>query len=118
MRALSPWAAGHLSTLIDLENAGLAAARGNTLVHFDPYPHNMLLAGGRVIFVDWPHARIGAPFVDLIAFAASAAAAGIDPDWLLLGRAATAGRDPEIIDAVLAAYAGFCAAGSLWPAEA
>ena len=111
------WATDHLGTLIDLEDAGLAAAQGDTLVHFDAYPHNMLLAGGRVIFVDWPHARRGAPFVDLIAFASSAAGAGIDPDSLLLGRAATAGRDPGIVDAVLAAHAGFCAAGSLWPPD-
>ncbi len=41
--AAHPWAADHLGTLIELENAGLAAARGDTLVHFDAYPHNILL---------------------------------------------------------------------------
>ena len=109
-----PWAADHLGTLIELENAGLAAARGDTLVHFDAYPHNILLTRSHVLFVDWPHARLGAPFLDLIMFACSAAAAGIDPDRLIADRAVTAGLDPHVIDAVLAAHAGFCVGGSLW----
>ena len=86
-------------------------------MHFDAYPHNILLTPDRVLFVDWPHARLGAPFLDLIIFASSAAAARIDPDRLLAGRAATAGMDPHVIDAVLAAHAGFCVGGALWPAE-
>ncbi|HEX7995540.1 MAG TPA: phosphotransferase, partial [Streptosporangiaceae bacterium] len=112
LRKADPWAADHLSTLIELENVGLAAAQGDSLVHFDAYPHNILIAGERVLFVDWPHARLGAPFLDLITFAASAAA-GIHADQLLAGRTVTAGLDPHIIDAVLAAHAGFCIAGSL-----
>jgi thiamine kinase-like enzyme len=74
-----PWAADHLATLIELENAGRAAARGDTLVHFDAYPHNILLTRSQVLFVDWPHARLGAPFLDLIMFACSAAARGSTP---------------------------------------
>jgi Ser/Thr protein kinase RdoA (MazF antagonist) len=112
--ALSPWAAANLTTLIDLEAAGLAAALGDSLVHFDAYPHNILLAADRVWFVDWPHARRGAPFIDLILFASAAAAAGIDPEKLLAGRACTAGLEPTAIDAVLAAHAGFCVGGCLW----
>src|SRR5262245_14905673 len=67
--AVSPWAATNLAALIGLEEAGLAAAQGRSLVHFDAYPHNILLTGERVLFADWPHARLGAPFVDLIMFA-------------------------------------------------
>jgi aminoglycoside phosphotransferase (APT) family kinase protein len=99
--------------LTELENIGLAAAQGESLVHFDAYAHNILLAGERVLFVDWPHARAGAPFIDLITFAASAAAAGVDADQLLADRTVTDRLDPHIIDAVLAAHAGFCLAGSL-----
>ncbi|MGN6796125.1 MAG: phosphotransferase family protein, partial [Streptosporangiaceae bacterium] len=112
-----PWAAEHLSMLIELEHAGLAAAQADSLVHFDAYAHNILLAGGRVLFVDWPHARLGAPFLDLITFAASAGLAGIDADKLLAGRAVIAGLNPHVIDAVLAAHAGFCVRGSLWRPE-
>jgi hypothetical protein len=86
-------------------------------VHFDVYPHNILLAGERVLIADWPFASLGAPFIDLITFAASAAVAGIDADQLLAGREVSAGLDPYVIDAVLAAHAGFCVAGSLWQSE-
>jgi hypothetical protein len=113
LRRTNPWAADHLSTLTELENVGLAAAQGDSLVHFDAYTHNFLIADEQVLLVDWPHARLGAPFLDLITFAASAAAAGIDADQLLADRTVTAGLDPHIIDAVLAAHSGFCVAGSL-----
>ena len=33
----------------------------------------------RVVFVDWPHARRGAPVIDLVTFLSSVAADGIDP---------------------------------------
>ncbi len=65
-------AAGHLAELIALERAGLAAAHGTSLVHFDVLPHNILCAGQQVWFVDWPHARLGAPFIDLLMLLASA----------------------------------------------
>ena len=105
-------ATDHLSTLIELENVGLAAAKGDSLVHFDAFPHNILIAGERVLFVDWPHARLGAPFLDLITFASSAGVAGIDSEELLGGRAATANQHPHVIDAVVAAHAGFCVSGT------
>ena len=111
--ALSPWAAEHLTRLIALEEAGLVAAQGRSLVHFDAYPHNILLTGERVLFADWPHARLGAPFLDLIMFASSAATAGVDPEPIVTGYAPAAGTEPHVIDAVLAAHAGFCVAGSL-----
>ena len=112
---LSPWAATNLTTLIALEEAGLAAARGTSLVHFDAYPHNMLLTDDRVLFADWPHARLGAPYVDLILFASSAAAAGVDPESIVSGHAPAAETAPDVINAVLAAHAGFCVGGGLNP---
>src|SRR5205085_1421957 len=62
----SAWAAANLAELLRLEEAGLAAARGDSLVHFDLYAHNVLLTPDRVVFVDWPHARLGAPVVHLV----------------------------------------------------
>ena len=112
---LSPWAAEHLTMLIALEEAGLAAAQGRSLVHFDVYPHNILLTGERVLFADWPHARLGAPFLDLIMFASSAATAGVDPESIVTGHAPAAETEPDDIDAVLAAHAGFCVGGGLYP---
>jgi len=112
--ALSPWAATNLTALIALEEAGLAAAQGRSLVHFDAYPHNILLTGERVLFADWPHARLGAPFLDLIMFASGAAAAEIDPEPIVTRRAPASDTDPHVIDAVLAAHAGFCMGGGLY----
>jgi Ser/Thr protein kinase RdoA (MazF antagonist) len=111
--ALSPWAGEHLTRLIALEEAGLVAAQGRSLVHFDAYPHNILLTAEQVLLADWPHARLGAPFLDLIMFATSTAAAGVDPEPIVTGYAPAAETEPHVIDAVLAAHAGFCVAGSL-----
>jgi hypothetical protein len=114
--ACSAWAAGNLPLLITLEGEGLAAAQGPSLVHFDLYPHNILLTTERVLFVDWPHARLGAPFVDLLLLLSSAASAGVDPEPILARQPLAADIEPPAIDAVLAAHAGFCLAGALLPA--
>jgi len=115
----STWAVRHLARLVDLEEQGLAAAQGDALVHFDLYPQNIVLAPDRVVFVDWPHARLGAPYVDLIMLLSSAAADGIDPEPLARRHPVAADVEPGIIDAVLAAYAGFWMDGGLatLPAE-
>jgi hypothetical protein len=117
LAALAPWAAAVLDELIALESAGLAAARGDALVHFDMYAHNILLTSDQVVFVDWPWARRGAPFVDLVMLLASAAADGIDPEPYLATAPATAAANPAELTGVLAAHAGFCLAGALLPAE-
>jgi hypothetical protein len=114
----SAWAARRLADLVQLETDGLVAARGTTIVHFDLYPHNILLSPHRVVFVDWPHARLGAPVVDLVSVLASAAADGLDPEPVLRHPSNIARRfDPHVLNAVAAALAGFCFAGAL-PAPA
>lgn len=109
--SLPPWAEKHLDRLIVLEQQGLtAAAAGNTLLHFDVYAHNILLTSDRAVFVDWPHARIGNPLVDLVLLLSSAAADGLDPEPF----AETGSKDIDNdIDAILAANAGFLLAGGL-----
>jgi Ser/Thr protein kinase RdoA (MazF antagonist) len=111
--AESAWAAQNLDMLSELERTGMAAARGDTLVHFDVLPHNILRTDDRVLFVDWPHARLGAPFIDLLTVLASAADTEIDLDALLAGQPVTAGVEPGALDAVLAALTGFWLAGGL-----
>ena len=111
--AVSGWAARNIGVLTELEHAGLAAARGETLAHFDALPHNILRTDRRVLFVDWPHARLGAPFIDVLTLLASAGDAGIDLDPLLARQAVTADVEPGSLDAVLAALTGFWLAGGL-----
>lgn len=116
LRGRSPWAAGHLELLTATESRGLEAANGTTLVHFDPLPHNILLSADRVLLADWPHARLGAPFIDTLMLLASAAADGVDPEPLLRVTPVIAHADPGDVTAVLAALAGFWLAGALAPA--
>jgi len=111
LATVSTWAADHLSDFVVLESDGLVAAQGSSLVHFDLDPHNMLLADDRIVFVDWPHARLGASIIDLMMLLSSAAADGIDPEPILATYAAAA--DPVAVDAILAAHAGFLLAGGL-----
>ena len=116
----SRWAADNITHLIRLEEEGLAAAQGSSLVHFDLYPHNILLMPRRVLFVDWPHARLGAPVLDLVTVLSSAAADRIDPEPVLRNHAGTAEvgtaeLEPATIDATLAAHAGFLFGSGLSP---
>jgi hypothetical protein len=112
----APWAADYLSVLTELEVHGQAAARGSALVHFDMYAHNILLTD-RVLFVDWPHACLGAPFIDTVLLLASAVADGIDPEPFLAASPLTAGVDSRTIDGLIAAQAGFCLAGAMYPPQ-
>ena len=69
------------------------------------------------MLVDWPHARLGAPVIDLLTVLVSAAADGIDPAPLLAAQAVAAAAEPATIDAVLAALTGFWMAGALAPMQ-
>ncbi|GIJ67660.1 hypothetical protein Voc01_025770 [Virgisporangium ochraceum] len=110
-RLADPWTAAALPRLVALERDGPAAARGDSLVHGDLHPHNVLLTPDRVVVVDWPHARPGSPLVDLVTVVTSAVADGIDPDAALRRHAGHV--PPRDLDAVLAAHAGFLVAGGL-----
>jgi serine/threonine protein kinase len=114
LHTISAWASEHLSRLTVIERDGLDAAQGDSLVHFDLYPHNVLLTRERVVFVDWPHARLGAPVVDLITLLSSVAADGIDPAPYLPDDLSDRNSRPAF-DAILAAHAGFLLAGALTP---
>ena len=82
--ALDPWCRRHLDELAELESAWADAAAGATLLHNDLRSDNMLITRDGVVFVDWPHASVGAPFFDLVAFAPSVAMqGGPDPEWLV-----------------------------------
>jgi hypothetical protein len=114
----APWVTDRLSTLKELEVYGLAAAQGSALVHFDMFAHNILLTAERVLFVDWPHARLGAPFIDTVLLLASAVADGVDPEPFLAASPVTATLDPRAVDGLIAAQAGFCLNGAMYPPEA
>ena len=113
---LDAWSARHLDGLAALEAGATDAAAGDTLLHLDVRADNLLLVDDRVLVVDWPHARIGAAWVEVAFFAPSVAMQGGPPPEGLLARHAT-GRaaDPEAVTAVVAAIAGFFTWQSLQP---
>ena len=102
------WTADRLGILAALEAGWEDASTGETLLHADIRADNVLLTPERVVFVDWPHVCLGAPWVDLLAFLPSVAMQAGPKPWEVfdnhpLGREA----DPDRVNAVLAALAGF-----------
>jgi Ser/Thr protein kinase RdoA (MazF antagonist) len=104
---LDDWALRHLDRLAELEAAAPQASAGDTLLHFDERADNILIAGRRVYLVDWPWARIGAPWVDWVAMAPSVAMQG-GPDPEIFLRRFGVGHVPRhAIDAVACSITGF-----------
>jgi aminoglycoside phosphotransferase (APT) family kinase protein len=113
---LDPWSRDHAEELAALEATWEEHAAGSTLLHGDLRADNMLLGPAGVVVVDWPHACLGAPFVDLVLFAPSVAMQGGPqlPELLALSRQ---GRDVprDSLTAVLCALAGYFTRQALLP---
>lgn len=105
---IDPWAAERLVELAELEARWGEAAAGGTLVHGDIRADNILLTSERVVFVDWPHACVGAEWLDLPLLLPSVAMQGGPPPWEVFD-AHPLGRDapPDAVLPVVAALAGF-----------
>ncbi len=113
---LDPWASRHLDGLIGLEAGIEDATRGTSLQHQDLRADNLLLTEEAVWIVDWPHAALGPPWLDLVWFAPSVAMqGGPDPETLWRRYRPAALADPEAADVVIAAVAGFFTVGALQP---
>jgi aminoglycoside phosphotransferase (APT) family kinase protein len=113
---LDQWSLRHLDRLAELEAAAPAAAAGATLLHLDLRADNLLLTPDRVYVVDWPHACVGAAWVDLLVFAPSVTMqGGPPPEELLQRHPAARAADPDAVTAVVAALAGFFIQRSLLP---
>ncbi|GAA4095973.1 phosphotransferase family protein [Nonomuraea soli] len=81
---LDPWALRWLERLAALEAGWAEATKGDTLLQSDLRADNILLAGERVYFVDWPHACVGAAWFDLLAMLPSVRMQGGPPPQDLL----------------------------------
>jgi Phosphotransferase enzyme family len=114
---IEPWAARNAGGLASLERSWAAAAAGDTLVHGDVRADNVLLTAESVVFVDWPHAAIGAPWVDLVLFLPSVVMQGGPPaEDVFAGHPLGARAPGDSVTAVLCALTGFFLWGSLQPA--
>jgi hypothetical protein len=107
LASLSPWAASHLDDLAALEERAGPALTGETLLHGDLYPFNVMLTRERVVFIDWPHAWIGAAHCDVLTLLSSASLSGIDPQPFVDTHPLTRDLDPDHINVFLAMHAGF-----------
>lgn len=113
---LDPWCAAHLSRLAELEARWPAAIEGPTLVHGDIRSDNILMGPAGPVFVDWPHAAVGIPVFDLVAWAPSVVLeGGPPPEELLAGHRPSRSADPDVVTALLAAVSGFLVSQALRP---
>jgi len=105
---IDPWFRGRLDRLVELEERLPCALQGESLLHCDLRADNVLLTDDAVYFADWPHACRGPAWADVVLFLPSVALQGgpgpaVAFEESGLGRSA----DPEDVNALLAAVAGF-----------
>jgi aminoglycoside phosphotransferase (APT) family kinase protein len=113
---LDPWSRRHLQTLTALEREAPAAAVGDTMIHMDLRADNILLTDDRVVIVDWPGAAVGAAWIDILGMAPSVVLeGGPDPTEFFATYPAARVADPQSVNAVLSAFAGFFTCNALQP---
>jgi aminoglycoside phosphotransferase (APT) family kinase protein len=111
------WARRNLARLAALESEWEAAAAGETLLHFDLRADNILLTADRVLVVDWPHASLGAGWMELLQILPSIAMQGGPKPWEIFDSHPLGRRAPDRqVTAVLAAVAGYFVRQSRLPA--
>lgn len=117
LSGLSDWARRNLERLALSESEWEAASAGETLLHFDLRADNILLTRDRVLVVDWPHASLGAEWMELLQILPSIAMQGGPKPWEIFDSHPLGRRAPDRkVTAVLAAVAGYFVRQSRLPA--
>jgi aminoglycoside phosphotransferase (APT) family kinase protein len=106
---IDTWSRAHLDTLAALEADWSDASAGTSLLHADLRADNLLVrADGSVVVVDWPHACVGAAWIDLACMLPSV---GLDggpaPDTVERQLRPLRSAEPDAVDRVLVALAGY-----------
>jgi len=105
-----------VTELAALEAEAPRAVQGESLLHLDIRADNILISDGKPYFIDWPHARVGASWVDWVAMAPSVAMQGGPAPEVFLSRFRRRADVPEAaIDQTIAALAGYFTYQSLLP---
>ena len=106
--SVDKWTRRHLDTLVAIEDSVADALAGDTLLNYDVRADNILLTQERTWFVDWPHACVGPPWLDVVAFAPSVTMQGGPPPEKVVSRhSAYRAADPDAVTAAVAELAGF-----------
>ncbi|MCA1834299.1 MAG: aminoglycoside phosphotransferase family protein [Actinobacteria bacterium] len=108
--ALDDWSKRNLERLVRAEARAPSAVEGNTLLHLDLRADNMLIDNreDRVWIVDWPWARVGASWFDIVGMAPSVAMqGGPKPEDLVNRFALMKEADADQVTAVVVGLAGF-----------
>ncbi|OQS12437.1 hypothetical protein B0T36_24965 [Nocardia donostiensis] len=114
---LDDWSLRNLDRLAELEATLPDQVSGDTLLHTDLRPDNLLIDADTTVWVlDWAWPCRGAAWIDLVALSPSIAAAGIDPDPILAEHAVVQDIDPAAVNAFLCALLGHWTHTSRLPA--
>ena len=114
---LDDWTKRHFDKLCELEKQAPQAVVGNTLVHFDIRADNIVMDDdNNVWFVDWPHACVGAKWLDVILFAPSVTMqGGLLPEDLIQLSPACQSADPDALTAAIVSMAGMLSFNGMLP---
>ncbi|GAA2728846.1 phosphotransferase family protein [Cellulomonas aerilata] len=114
---LGAWTLAHLDELVDAEARWAQAAAGDALVHGDLRADNVILDSTTCWLVDWPHAALGAPWLDVALMLPSVAMqGGGEPNAIFRSQRVSEGVGDDRLRPVLAGLAGYFAHGALQPA--
>lgn len=117
---LGRWALENREQLVLWEQESLRVLSGDALVHGDLRADNVLIdpdQNHRVWLIDWPHASVGAPWLDLAFMLPSVSLqGGGDAAKNFRGHAVSDGVHDDELRAALAGLAGYFAWGSRQPA--
>ncbi len=103
-------------TLAQASEALAAAPEPHALLHFDTRSDNLRWRRGRLYLLDWPHAGIGPPEIDVVAFAQSVFIEGGPAPERVMDWYAERGPVREaMVDAAVAWLAGFMARAAWQP---
>ena len=110
------WSRRHIETLAEIEDTVSSALSGDTLLHTDLRADNILFTPERTWFVDWPHACVGPPWLDVVALAPSVTMQGGPPPEEVIARhSGCRAGDGEAITAAVVSMAGYFTRQALQP---
>ena len=108
LNCVDEWSRRHIEALVTFEDNARHALEGDTLLNNDVRADNILLTSESTLFVDWPHALVGPPWLDVVAFAPSVTMQGGPPPEEVISRhSACSTAKSEAITAAVVALAGY-----------